>query len=60
MQSGIRIGNKEWSPSKYIYPEYDGLYQKGNQYLYVSRGQGYIGYPGRIGLRPIITLLTLK
>ncbi|MDY3034064.1 MAG: metallophosphoesterase [Odoribacter sp.] len=60
MQSGIRIGNKEWSPSKYIYPEYDGLYQKGNQYLYVSRGQGYIGYPGRIGLRPVITLLTLK
>lgn len=60
MQSGIQIGSKKWSPAKYIYPEYDGLYQEKNQYLYVSRGQGYIGYPGRIGLRPVITLLTLK
>ena len=59
MQSGIQIGQKKWSLAKYIYPEYDGLYQEGNQYLYVSRGQGYIGYPGRIGLRPVITILIL-
>ena len=38
-----------------IYPEYDGLYRHQNQYLYVSRGQGYLGFPGRIGLRPVIT-----
>lgn len=60
MQMGIRIGNKEWSPSQYIYPEYDGLYKESGQYLHVSRGQGYLGYPGRIGLRPVITLLSLK
>ena len=40
---------------EYIYPEYDGLYRHQNQYLYVSRGQGYLGFPGRIGLRPVIT-----
>lgn len=60
MQMGIQIGKRKWSPSQYLYPEYDGLYQNGYQYLYVSRGQGYLGFPGRIGLRPIITLLTLE
>ncbi len=59
MQMGIKIGNKEWSPAKYLYPEYDGLYNENNQYLYVSRGQGYLGFPGRIGLRPVITELIL-
>ena len=55
MQFGIKIGKNEWSPAQYIYPEYDGLYRHQNQYLYVSRGQGYLGFPGRIGLRPVIT-----
>lgn len=55
MQFGIKVGKNEWSPAQYIYPEYDGLYQHQNQYLYVSRGQGYLGFPGRIGLRPVIT-----
>lgn len=59
MQMGIHIGNFKWSPSQYLYPEYDGLYRQGEQYLYVSRGQGYLGFPGRIGLRPVITELIL-
>lgn len=59
MQLGIKIGKKKWSPAQYLYPEYDGLYQQDNQYLYVSRGQGYLGFPGRIGLRPVITQLKL-
>lgn len=59
MQFGIKIGPKKWSPASYIYPEYDGLYQQGDQYLHVSRGQGYLGYPGRIGLSPVITELIL-
>lgn len=59
MQSGIQIGDKKWSPAQYIYPEYDGLYREGEHFLYVSRGQGYIGFPGRIGLRPVITEITL-
>lgn len=59
MQSGIKVGKKEWSPAQYLYPEYDGLYNQKEQYLYVSRGQGYLGFPGRIGLRPVITELIL-
>lgn len=59
MQLGIKIGQKEWSPAQYLYPEYDGLYQEKDQFLYVSRGQGYLGFPGRIGLRPVITELIL-
>lgn len=59
MQMGIRLGNWEWSPAQYIYPEYDGLYQKDQQYLHVSRGQGYLGFPGRIGLRPVISQIIL-
>lgn len=59
MQMGIKIGNYEWSPAQYIYPEYDGLYRQDHQYLYVSRGQGYLGFPGRIGLRPVITEIIL-
>lgn len=60
MQMGIAIGKYKWSPAKYIYREYDGLYEEENhRFLYVSRGQGYIGFPGRIGLRPEITVITL-
>jgi predicted MPP superfamily phosphohydrolase len=60
MQMGVEIGHVKWSPAKYIYPEYDGLYQQGKQYLYVNRGQGYLGLPGRIGMQPEITQFTLK
>ena len=60
MQMGIQLGSWEWSPAKYIYPEYDGLYQEDSQYLYVSRGQGYLGFPGRLGLRPEISEIILK
>lgn len=60
MQVGIRVGAFRWSPSRYIYPEYNGLYREGEQYLYVSRGAGYIGLAGRLGQRPEITLIELK
>lgn len=60
MQMGIKIGKWEWSPAQYIYPEYDGLYESGEQFLYISRGQGYLGFPGRIGLRPTISEIILN
>ena len=61
MQFGIDIpGIIEWSPSKYIYPEWGGLYQQKNQYLYVNRGFGFHAYSGRIGIWPEITVLELK
>jgi uncharacterized protein len=60
MQLGIRLGKFRWSPSKYLYKRWMGLYRQNGQVLYVNRGLGFIGFPGRIGLRPEITLITLK
>ncbi len=60
MQFGIEIGDFRWSPAQYRYKQWADLYQQGNQSLYVNRGYGYIGYPGRIGILPEITILELK
>jgi len=61
MQFGIDIpGWIKWSPIKWRYPEFAGLYQKAKQYLYVNRGFGYLAYPGRVGMWPEITVITLK
>jgi len=59
-QFGIEIPGFKWSPSQYVYKQWAGLYQEGNQSLYVNRGYGYIGYPGRIGIPPEITVLELR
>ena len=59
MQFGIEIPGFRWSPVKYVYDEWAGLYESGNQKLYVNRGFGFIGYPGRVGILPEITLLEL-
>jgi hypothetical protein len=60
MQFGIEIGDFRWSPSQYIYKQWADLYQEGDQFIYVNRGFGYIGYPGRVGILPEITVLELK
>jgi predicted MPP superfamily phosphohydrolase len=61
MQFGIEIpGWFKWSPIKYMYKNWAGLYQKDDQYLYVNRGLGFLGYPGRVGILPEVTLLELK
>jgi len=60
MQLGFHIDGKEWSPAAFKYPHWGGLYQEGKQYLYVNRGFGYIGYPGRVGMAPEITVIELK
>ncbi len=59
-QFGVEIGNIKWSPSQYVYKQWAGLYQEGSQYLYVNRGFGYLGYPGRVGMPPELTIITLK
>ena len=59
-QFGIEIpGYLKWSPSQYMYKEWAGLYQQNNQHLYVNRGFGFLGYPGRVGILPEITLIEL-
>jgi uncharacterized protein len=59
-QFGIEIGDFKWSPSQYAYKQWAGLYQEDNQYLYVNRGFGYLGYPGRIGMPPELTIMKLE
>lgn len=58
-QFGVEIGGVKWSPSQYAYKQWSGLYQQGEQYLYVNRGFGYLGYPGRIGMPPELTIMEL-
>ncbi|MFN0202656.1 MAG: metallophosphoesterase [Bacteroidia bacterium] len=58
-QFGIEIPGLRWSPVQYIYKQWAGLYQQGKQYLYVNRGFGFLGFSGRIGIRPEITVLEL-
>lgn len=58
MQFGIELGNwLKWSPVKWVYKEWAGLYQQGSQFLYVNRGFGFLGYPGRVGILPEITYI---
>jgi predicted MPP superfamily phosphohydrolase len=60
-QFGVDIpGFMKWSPIQYVYPQWAGLYEDAHQYLYVNRGLGYLGYPGRVGILPEVTLLTLS
>lgn len=59
-QFGIEIGDFRWSPVQYRYKQWADLYSEGNQSLYVNRGYGFLGYPGRIGILPEITILELK
>ncbi|MGZ3931844.1 MAG: metallophosphoesterase [Bacteroidia bacterium] len=60
MQFGIEIPGFKWSPVQYLYKQWAGLYKQDNQYLYVNRGLGFLGYPGRLGIWPEITVLELK
>ena len=59
MQFGIEIPGFKWSPVQYIYKQWAGLYEEGKQKLYVNRGFGFIGYPGRVGILPEITVIEL-
>lgn len=58
-QFGVELGEFKWSPSQYLYKQWAGLYNKGAQYIYVNRGYGFIGMPGRIGMAPEITIFEL-
>lgn len=59
MQFGVEIPGFKWSPVQYIYKEWDGLYTEGKQKLYVNPGFGFIGYPGRVGILPEISVIEL-
>jgi len=61
MQFGIEIpGWIKWSPAKWRYKQWAGIYTELGQYINVNRGFGYLGYPGRVGIWPEITVIELK
>lgn len=59
MQLGINTPALKWSPSQYLYKQWAGLYTTNNQHLYVNTGFGSIGYDGRLGILPEITVVEL-
>jgi uncharacterized protein len=59
-QMGIEVGDFRWSPAQYSYKQWADLYREGSQYLYVNRGFGCLGYLGRIGMPPELTVFELK
>lgn len=59
MQFGVNLPGFQWSPVQYVYKQWAGLYTEEKQKLYVNPGFGFIGYPGRVGILPEITLITL-
>jgi predicted MPP superfamily phosphohydrolase len=58
-QFGVEIPGFHWSPVQYVYKQWAGLYSQGLQHLYVNRGFGFIGFPGRVGILPEISVLEL-
>jgi len=59
MQFGVELPGFKWSPVQYMYKEWAGLYEAEKQKLYVNRGFGFLGYPGRVGILPEITVIEL-
>ncbi|MCR9226528.1 MAG: metallophosphoesterase [Flavobacteriaceae bacterium] len=61
MQFGVEIpGWVKWSPVKWRYKYWAGIYKEMEQFINVNRGFGFIGYPGRFGIWPEISVITLK
>ena len=59
MQFGLENPFFKWSPVQWMYRQWAGLYEEGEQKLYVNRGFGFLGYPGRVGIMPEITVIEL-
>lgn len=60
MQMGIFTKKFKWSPSKYFYPHWSGLFSERNQFQYVNRGLGVLAIPFRIWMPPEITIITIE
>ena len=60
MQFGIELFGFKWSPVKYRYPNWAGLAKENGRYLYVNRGFGFLGFAGRVGIWPEITVIELR
>jgi hypothetical protein len=59
-QMGVEIKGFKWSPIKYRYPKWAGVYEENGRYLHINRGFGFLGFSGRVGIAPEITVLELR
>lgn len=59
-QFGITIAGQTYSPAQWVYKQWAGLYHRDDMHLYVNRGFGFIGFPGRVGMPPEITVIELR
>jgi predicted MPP superfamily phosphohydrolase len=59
-QFGVEAGDFRWSPSQYMFRQWADLYHEEGQFIYVNRGFGCIGYPGRVGIAPELTIIELR
>jgi uncharacterized protein len=59
-QMGVEIKGFKWSPIKYRYPKWAGLYEENGRYLHINRGFGFLAFSGRVGILPEISVLELK
>lgn len=59
-QFGVEIPWLKWSPVQFKYSRWAGLYNEAKRHLYVNRGFGFLGFPGRVGIWPEVTVITLK
>ena len=59
-QFGVKLAGTTYSPAQWVYKHWAGLYEEGAQRLYVNRGFGFIGFPGRVGMPPEITVIELQ
>ena len=60
MQFGADFKSFRWSPAQWFYKQWADLYQKNDKYIYVNRGLGFIGYPGRVGVKAEIAVFELS
>jgi predicted MPP superfamily phosphohydrolase len=60
MQMGVEFPWLKWSPIKYRYPKWAGLYQENDRFLHINRGFGFLGFGGRVGIWPEVTLIELR
>lgn len=60
MQFGIEIPGLKWSPVQYVYKHWAGVYEEFGRYINVNRGFGFLAFPGRVGIWPEISVITLK
>jgi len=60
MQFGINLSWLRWSPIKWRYKNWIGKYEENQRQLYVNRGFGVLGFSGRVGMWPEITVITLS